>query len=207
MALRHIPILPAPTTIEDLVARLDQTASGESAALAQIVHDARSERSSGSKQGHRKSVGLARSRWQRAASKVLVGPGWPRLIIASALIGGAVLVPTTSRRNDRALLVTPTAPASNAIVSSSAPQDFGHSVEEPSSLSPRVVQPARPSRVGYVSNDTLDAAPRTPPKKIRTSRPYRPRARQTAERQHVSFPAGLVCRVAKMLLLRCTVRS
>jgi hypothetical protein len=207
MALRDIPILPAPTTIEDLVARLDQTASGASAALAQIVHDARSERSSGPKQGHRKLVGQVHSRWRTAASKVRVGPGCPQLIMAFVLIGGAVLVPTTSRRDDRALLVSPTAHASNEIVSSSTPQDFGRSGEAPSSLSTRVVHSDPLSRVGYVSNDTLYPAPRTPPKKIRTSRPHTPRGRQTADRRYASFPAGLACRVAKMLLLRCTVRS
>jgi hypothetical protein len=210
MALRHIPILPAPKTIEDLVARLDETASIGSAALEQIVHDARSDSRAGSqesRQGHREFLRLAQSCWRTATNKVQLGSRWPRVINASVLFGAAVLIPTTSDRGDRALLVTRPAHVSEKIVSSSTPRDLGHSGEVPRSLSTREVDPDPLSRERYVSRDTSNTAPRNPPKKFQTSRPRKPRARQTTDRRYASFPVGLVCRVAKILLLKCTVRA
>jgi hypothetical protein len=69
VVLRHIPILPAPKTIEDLVARLDRRATGASAALAQIVQDARSDNSGGPEQGRINVVGRPRSDARSAPSR------------------------------------------------------------------------------------------------------------------------------------------
>ena len=71
VALRHIPILPPPKTIDDLVARLDQRATGASAALAQIVQDARSDNSAGPEQGRINVVGRPQSDARSAPSKAL----------------------------------------------------------------------------------------------------------------------------------------
>ena len=212
MALRHIPILPAPRTIEDLVARLDLTASGTSAALAQILQDARSENRAGlqePKEGHRRLLGLAHSCW-RTGTTVQLGARWPRFITASVLLG-SVVGSTTPLGSNRPLSSTPTTHALDEIVSSSAPQNMALFDQEPRPLSIGLAQPAPSRGVGDLADDARVRLVRAPPaslKKIRTSRPHKRRARQRVVRaQYASFPAGLVCGVARLLLLRCNRRA
>src|SRR5688572_31165551 len=94
VVLRHIPILPPPKTIDDLVARLDQRATGASAALAQIVQDARFDNSAGPEQGRINVVGRPHSDARPARSRALeVQSRWTSIMLPSLLFG-AVLVST-----------------------------------------------------------------------------------------------------------------
>ena len=210
VALRHIPILPPPKTIDDLVARLDQRATGASAALAQIVQDARSDNPAGPEQSRINLVGRPQSDAHSATSKALqLGSGWTGILLPSLLFG-AVLVSTMPLRGDQSLLTTQTAHVLNEIASSKAVQDPGRVPAEPTSQRPELVQIAPSPRVRDASHDTrvrfVTAAPAS--SKIRTARPPRSPARRRAARaQYTASPAGLVCSIARMLLLRCNLRA
>ena len=243
-ALRHIPILPAPKTIDDLVARLDRRASGGSAALAQIVQDARSDNPV-AEQGHRNVAGRAQSYSRMAINKAVQLGSRCIGIIVTCMLFGAVLV-TTPLPGDRSLLITPTANASNEVINSRTPQDAArfHEEHRPLSIGPmqpapsrgvrvvsadasmhtvtappaspkklRTLRPSRPTASHVVSADAsmhTVTAPPASPKKLRTLRPSRPSASQRAvqaKAKYASFPAGLVCGVARVLLLRCNLRS
>jgi hypothetical protein len=209
VVLRHIPILPPPKTIDDLVARLDQRATGASAALAQIVQDARSDNSAGPEQNRINVLGRPQSYARSATSKALqLGSRWTGIMLP-ALLFSAVLVSTMPLRGDRSLLTTPTTHVSNEIASSKAP-DLGRVPGEPTSLRPELVQIAPSRDVRDASHDTRVrsvTAPAASPKS-RTARPPKSPARQRAVRaQYTAFPAGLVCGIARMLLLRCNLRA
>ena len=210
VALRHIPILPPPKTIDDLVARLDQRATGASAALAQIVQDARSDNSAGPEQGRINGVGRPQSDARPATSKALqLGSRWTGILLPSLLFS-AVLVSTMPLRGDRSLLTTPTAHVSNEIASSKAAQDLGRVPAEPTSPRPELVQIAPSRGVRDASHDTRVRFVTAPPasSKIRTARPRKSPARQRAVRaQYTASPAGLVCGIARMLLLKCNLRA
>jgi hypothetical protein len=210
VVLRHIPILPAPKTIEDLVARLDRRATGASAALAQIVQDARSDNSAGPQQGRINGVGRPQSYARSAPSKALqLGSRWTGIMLPSLLFG-AVLVSTMPLRGDRSLLTTPTAHVSSEIAHSRAAQDLASVSAEPTSPSPKLVHIA-PSRAvrhaAHVARVRFVTAPPASPK-IRTARPRKSPVRPRAVRaQYTASPAGLVCGIARMLLLKCNLRA
>jgi hypothetical protein len=210
VVLRHIPILPPPKTIDDLVARLDQKATGASAVLAQIVQDARSDNSAGPEQGRINVVGRPQSDARPAPSEALqLKSRWTGILLPSLLFG-AVLVSTVPLRGDRSLLTTPTAHASDELVRSSAAQDPGRVNAEPTSPRPELVQIARSPGIRDASHDARVRFVTTPPasSKIRTARSRKSPARQRAVRaQYTASPAGLVCGIARMLLLKCNLRA
>jgi hypothetical protein len=212
MALRHIAILPPPNTIEELVARLDETATSASPALAQIVQDARSANQTDSaEQGHPNFVRRVRDYSRTATSKATqLRSRWNRVIMAS-IVFGAVLVSTTPFRGPRPHLVTPTAHALNEIVSSTASKGSTRFDEEARALSTGSLLTAPSRGVRQVSDDALIrlvAAPPASSKKVRNLQRYKAPARQRALRaQDASFPAGLVCGLARMLRLRCNLRA
>jgi hypothetical protein len=210
VVLRHIPILPPPKTIEDLVARLDRRATGASAALAQIVQDARSENSAGPEQNRINVIGRRQSYARSATSKVLqLKSRWTGIMLP-ALLFGAVLVSTMPLRGDRSLLTTPTAHVSSEIAHSRVAQELGRVPAEPTSPSPKLVQIAPSRAVRDASRDTrvrlVSARPAS--SKIRTARPHKSPVKPRAVRpQYTASPAGLVCGIARMLLLKCNLRA
>ena len=210
VVLRHIPILPPPKTIDDLVARLDQRATGASAALAQIVQDARSDNSAGPEQGRINGVGRPQSDARPATSKALqLGFRWTGILLPSLLFS-AVLISTMPLRGDRSLLTTPTAHVSHELVRSSAAQDLGPLPAEPTRPSTELVQIAPARGVRDTSHDARVRVVTAPPAsaKIRTARsPKSPARRKAVRAQYTASPAGLVCGIARMLLLKCNLRA
>jgi hypothetical protein len=226
-ALRHVPILPAPTTIEDLLARVDQTMSSGSADLAEIILDARYPDMPGGLDWSQQDRGRSSGFYEPIDSRVnsSFGQSAPRhafrllrLILVSAAVCGTMLVAwgiTTSRREVPYPLVPHPSQASEieyvGIVSFNEPERAAATEEKP-----RTDHTANLTQIDLPGGVRQDFEPataisrrqtRSTSKMIRPSRLRQPTTRLRAKRAYHHQRAAVSCGLARMLLRTCNRRE